>query len=147
MKTTARIVRVATALGLMLTLVLLVACAGPSGSANAPDGEQPASGAPATPPTLKLTTPASGATVPAGTVQVAVETTGLTFTMPSNTNVPGEGHVHFTLDDRPFIMSTDPDAEIKDVGPGTHTLKAELVQNDTKSFDPPITQTIEFVAE
>jgi hypothetical protein len=33
------------------------------------------------------------------------------------------------------------------VAPGAHTLKAELVQNDTKSFNPPVEQEITFVAE
>jgi hypothetical protein len=78
---------------------------------------------------------------------VAVETTGLEFVMPSNTNVAGEGHVHFTLDDRPFVMSIEPEAVIDDVEAGPHTLVAELVQNDTSSFDPPVKQTIEFIAE
>jgi len=147
LKTTARIVRVASALGLMLTLVLLVACAGPSASGTSPDGEQPASDAPTTPATVTLTAPKPGATVPAGTVRVVVETTGLTFTMPGNTNVAGEGHVHFTLDDRPFIMSVEKVAEIEDVEPGTHKLIAEIVQNNTDSFDPPIEQEIEFTVE
>jgi hypothetical protein len=100
-----------------------------------------------TPPTMKLVAPAEGATVPAGDLRMAVETTGLKFVMASNNVVPGEGHVHFTLDDKPFQMSIDPEYVMKDVAPGPHTLKAELVQNDTKSFDPPVLQTITFTAQ
>lgn len=147
---TARIIRVASALGLLLALALLAGCAGTAESATPPaTSEAPASPAsrPDTLPTLEVEAPLTGATVPAGTVTVSVATTGLTFVMPSNTNVPGEGHVHFTLDDRPFIMSTEQQAELKDVEPGTHTLVAELVQNNTESFDPPIEVEIEFVAE
>lgn len=145
MNKTSKILRIATAVGSLLTLLLLAACSGAVQPPAATGAETGA--APGTPPTLRLIVPAAGATVPAGTVGVAVETTGLKYVMPSNTNVAGEGHVHFTLDDRPFIMSTTPDAEFTDVEPGPHTLVAELVQNDTKSFDPPITESIEFVAE
>jgi len=142
---TSKVLRIATAVGMLLTLILLAACSGTAKPPAASGGE--ADAAPGTPPTLQLTAPVAGAVVPAGTVSVAVETTGLKYVMPSNTNVSGEGHVHFTLDDRPEVMSTTPEAEITDVEPGTHTLTAELVQNNTQPFDPPITETIEFVAE
>ena len=85
-----------------------------------------------------------GAELAVGEVKVQVETTGLKFVMPSNTVVPGEGRVHFTLDGRPFQMSTTPDYTFKDVAPGQHTIKAELVQNSTESFDPPVVQTVAF---
>ncbi len=138
---TNRFIRFATALGLLALVPLLAACAAntstPSGATTAPTGDV----------TVKLLEPAAGTEVPAGTVTVRVETTGLTFTMPSNTNVVGEGHVHFTLDELPFVMSTEPQTEIDDVEPGLHTLKAELVQNDTESFDPPIEEVIEFTAK
>ena len=146
MNTLSRIVRVASALGLLLAVVLLFGCAE---SADVdPENRQLASSAPvAAAPTVKLIMPAAGATVPAGTVRVAVETTGLEFVMPSGTNVAGQGHVHFTLDDRPFVMSIEKGAELEDVEPGIHRLIVELVQNDTDSFDPPIKQELEFVVE
>jgi hypothetical protein len=76
-----------------------------------------------------------------------VETSGLKLVMPSNTLVPGEGHVHFTLDEQPFKMSATPDYAFKDVALGPHSLKAELVQNDTKPFDPPVVQTVTFTVK
>ncbi len=100
-----------------------------------------------TPPTIELVTPAEGATVPAGDVSVSVKTTGLKFAMPSNTLVAGEGHLHVTLDDEPFKMSTTPDYVYEGVTPGEHKLEVELVQNDTKSFSPPVKQEITFVAK
>lgn len=146
MNTISRTVRVATAAGLALALVLLAACASPADSSG--DGKEPAkSNAPATPPTVSLTAPTAGETLPAGTITAAVETTGLKFVMPNNEPVAGEGHVHFTLDDRPEVMSVEKSAEIADVEPGPHTLTAELVQNDTSPFDPPVKVEIEFVAE
>lgn len=98
-------------------------------------------------PTLTLLSPVEGAEVAAGDISVAVETTGLEYVMPSNTNVPGQGHVHFTLDDRPFEMSTKPEYVFNDVSPGSHRLVAELVQNNTEPFDPPIKQEVSFVAK
>ncbi len=103
--------------------------------------------APAAVPTLQLVAPAEGATVDAGTVNISVTTTGLKFVMPSNTIAPGEGHVHFTLDDRPFEMSTTPDFAFDDVVAGPHTLTAELVQNDTTPFSPPVKQQVTFTVK
>ncbi len=98
-------------------------------------------------PTIELVEPTADAAVPAGDVQMSVKTTGLAFVMPSNTNVPGEGHVHFTLDGEPFKMSVTPDYVYEDVAPGEHTLEAELVQNDTEPFSPPVKQEITFTAK
>ena len=67
--------------------------------------------------------------------------------MPSNTLVAGEGHLHVTLDDEPFKMSTTPDYVYEGVTPGEHKLEVELVQNDTKSFSPPVKQELTFVAK
>jgi len=125
--------------------VVLAGCAAAPGGTPTPAAT--ASSATVTPPTIKVLAPLDGAEVPAGEVAVRVETTGLKFVMPSNTVVPGEGHVHFTLDDRPFEMSTTPDCALKDVAAGPHSLKAELVQNDTKSFDPPVVQTVAFIVK
>jgi hypothetical protein len=98
-------------------------------------------------PTIELISPAADSAVPSGDVRMSVKTTGLKFVMASNTNVAGEGHVHFTLDGQPFKMSVKPDYVYVGVAPGAHTLKAELVQNDTKSFNPPVEQEVTFKAE
>lgn len=138
-----QLARVLTALGLLAALGGLAACA-KTGTSPVRGAAPPVGGGTAT---LKLVEPGAGSQVAAGSVTVRVETTGLKYVMPSNTNVAGEGHVHFTLDDLPFVMSVKPEAQIKDVAAGPHTLKAELVQNNTQSFDPPIKQVIEFTAQ
>ena len=96
---------------------------------------------------MQLLEPVDGGTVPAGDVKMLVKTTGHKFVMASNTNVPGEGHVHFTLDGEPFKMSVEPNYTYEGVTPGEHTLEAELVQNDTKPFSPPVKQEIVFTAK
>jgi hypothetical protein len=140
---TTRFIRGLTVVGLLALVPLLAACAKSVPAVSG--GTTPVSATAAA--TVKLLEPTQGAEVPAGTVRVRVETTGLAFTMPSNTNADGQGHVHFTLDEQPFVMSTEPQAEIKGVAPGPHTLKAELVQNDTRPFNPPVEQVIEFTTK
>lgn len=142
MTKTSRVTRTIAALGLLLALGLLAACAG---EPEAPASSEPVAPAEAT--TIQLLTPQVGGTVSAGTLTVTVETTGIEIVMPSGGNVAGQGHVHFTLDDRPYEMSIEKQFEFEDVEPGTHTLKAELVQNDTSPFDPPVEQEIEFIVE
>jgi hypothetical protein len=126
--------------------VALGGCSGKtaSGSISAPVESNTSTAAA---PTIELITPAADSTVPSGDVSMSVKTTGLKFVMASNTNVAGEGHVHFTLDGQPFKMSVKPDYVYVGVAPGAHTLKAELVQNDTKSFNPPVEQEVTFKAE
>lgn len=138
----------------LIAVLLAGALLAAGGCAQAPDPSEgsnaPADGSSAvaeTLPTIEITSPVEGATVPAGDVKVTVEVTDLEFSMPSNTNVPGQGHVHFTLDDEPFEMSTEPAYTFKDVAPGSHKLEAEVVQNNTDSFDPPIVQEITFTVE
>lgn len=132
--------------GLALAAALLAACSGtPAAETKAatPEASKPAAGGPMT---LKILAPTDGAEVPAGTLEVTVETTGIEFVMPSNDLVDGQGHVHFTLDDGPEVMSVEKVAELE-VEPGKHTLKAHLVQNNTEPVDPPVEQVIEFTAK
>lgn len=145
MRRSSRLIVVALALTLLLAAAtMLSGCA--KGSADSGSTSESAVTA-ATPPTIELVSPAAGAKVPAGDVSLSVKTTGLKFVMPSNTLVPGEGHVHFELDDEPVMMSTTPDYVYEGVSAGEHKLTAELVQNDTKPFSPPVKQEITFIAE
>ena len=133
-------------IALMITVVL-AGCAAAPGASGTQKSAASGGSAVVTPPTIKVLAPLDGAKVPAGQIVIKVETTGLKFVMPSKTVVPGEGHVHFTLDDQPIKMSTTPDYALSGVAPGPHSLKAELVQNDTTSFDPPVFQTVAFTAK
>lgn len=143
------LIRISVAVGIIAFVggaSLLGGCSAPrnvpaKSTSAAPDS------APATPPAIELVAPAVDGEVPAGDVKMSVKTTGLKFVMASNTNIAGEGHVHFTLDDRPFKMSIAPDYVYEGVTPGEHRLVAELVQNDTKSFTPPVRQEIVFTTK
>ena len=128
-------------------LVAVALVAGGCSKTTSSTGTGTAPAATAAAPTVELLAPVEGGTLTTGDVTISVKTTGLKFTMPSNTNTPGEGHVHFTLDGQPFKMSVKPDYVYAGVAPGQHKLKAELVQNDTKSFDPPVKQEISFTVQ
>lgn len=139
---------VATVVGLIVLAsfgALLSGCAAGPGVGETP-GKTTGSNAVAA-PTIEVVEPTADTAVPAGDVRMSVKTTGLTFVMPGNTNVAGEGHVHFTLDGEPFKMSVTPEYMYEDVAPGEHTLEAELVQNDTEPFSPPVKQEITFTAK
>jgi hypothetical protein len=129
-------------LGLALSVALLGGCSQKSAT---PEATAPTNTV--APPTVKIVEPVEGATIPAGDVKASVQTTGLKFVMPGNTNVPGQGHVHFTLDGRPLQMSAEPEYTFVGVASGQHTLRAELVQNDAKSFSPPVEQEIKFTTK
>lgn len=150
MKHTAkRIVLIAASLATLALALLLAACSTatetPAASPNT-GADQPAASV-STNATVIPIYPIDGDEVDAGDIEVQVDVADLALTMPSNTNVDGQGHVHFTLDDRPFEMSVEPGITFKDVEPGTHTLKIELVQNNTKSFEPAVVQEISFTAK
>ena len=133
-------------LGLTLSVTLVGGC---SQKSAAPTVAAPEAAAPTTtaPPTIKIVEPVEGATIPARDVKVSVQATSLKFVMPGTTNVPGEGHVHFILDGTPLQMSAKSEYTHVGVAAGEHTLRAELVQNDAKSFSPPVEQEIKFTTK
>lgn len=145
--TTKRAALTAAAVVALALALLLTACA-PAAESTSETAPQTRTASPAsTSATVSPIYPINGDEVETGTVEVQVEVTDLVLTMPSNTNVEGEGHIHFTLDDRPFDMSVEPTITFEDVEPGTHALKIELVQNNTESFEPAVVQEVTFTAK
>jgi hypothetical protein len=134
------------ALGGLLAISLVAAGCSKTTAASG-SATPPAQAQTSVAPTVELLAPVEGGTVSAGDVTASVKTTGLKFSMPSTTNVAGEGHVHFTLDSQPLQMSAKPEYTFTGVTPGQHKLKAELVQNDAKSFAPPVEQDITFTVK
>jgi len=135
--------RLLAALVALALALALSACS----TTSATDTGATKSSATVAPPTLRLVAPVEGAEVAAGDVTIKVETTNLKFVTPNNKPTPGEGHVHFTLDDKPVQMSDKPEYVYTDVAPGRHKVVAELVQNDAKPFDSPVKQEISFTAK
>lgn len=136
-----------TVLAVSLLLVLAGCSATPSASTGTPATKPALPGVTVAAPTIKVVSPVEEAVLEGSDLSVRIETTGLALVDPSTTTVPGQGHIHFTLDDQPVQMSVTPDYTFKNITPGKHTLRSELVQNDTKPFAPAVFQTVTFTVK
>jgi hypothetical protein len=105
-------------------------------------------------PSVTITAPADGATLPAGDVTVTVEVSD--FEVVDRLNAPaapGEGHVHFYMDvaelpttlGQPAVSaqgtyhaSATTTYTWPDVPPGEHTFAVQLVNNDHTPLEPPV---------
>jgi len=112
---------------------------------------------PAAAPTISITAPISGATLPAGAITVNTEVTNFNVVdKQGQADVPGQGHVHFYLDvaapttpDQPAAPASGVWAHVSGttytftgVTPGTHTITVQLVNNDHTPIIPLVTDSI-----
>jgi hypothetical protein len=108
-------------------------------------------------PTISITSPSNGASLPAGNVTVTVAVNNFNVVdKQSQANVPGEGHIHFYLDVAaptaagiPAIPTSGTWAHVatttytfNNVGAGTHTIAVQLVNNDHTPVIPAVVDTI-----
>ncbi len=102
-------------------------------------------------PSIQITSPVDGATVPAGDVTVTVHVDDLTLVNKlGEANVNGEGHIHYFMDvpvpttpGKPALTSVGtyyPTANTSytwaNVMPGMHNFSVELVNNDHTPLEP-----------
>jgi hypothetical protein len=111
-------------------------------------------------PSVTIISPTSGSTVAPGTVTVSVNVANFIIQPPGGANQAGYGHIHYYRD---VTIPTDPTkgavtpvdaigatykavqtltATWDGVTAGTHTFGVQLVNNDHKPFDPPMTATV-----
>lgn len=109
--------------------VLLVALA-----AAAPAVTAQATGA----PTVRVVSPKPGSTEHGSRVVFKVTPVNFTITAQATTVKPNEGHLHVTLDKRPFVALYTPRFVFKDVKPGSHVLRIEVVNSAHKPIRKPI---------
>lgn len=102
-------------------------------------------------PSLTVITPSEGQTIYGDKVPIllSVENFAIVDYRQNPTNVLGQGHVHLWLDDQnptrdSAAKVTDDNFTYADVAYGSHTLKAELVNNNHTSLTPPVVTTINF---
>ncbi len=96
-------------------------------------------------PTLSITSPNNGATVPAENITVNAQVTNFKVVDKQGmANVPGEGHLHFYLDidapttpDKPAAPASGVWAHVSttthtftNLAPGMHTISVQLINND-----------------
>lgn len=108
-------------------------------------------------PTLTIVTPTNGVVTPSSNIAVAVQVTNFNVVdKQGQTNVPGEGHLHFYLDvtppttpGQPAIPTSGVWAHVSattytfnSVVPGPHTIWVQLVNNDHTPVTPPVVAQI-----
>jgi len=116
-------------------------------------GSQPAA------PTLSITAPSAGTSLPAGDVAVVVQVTNFNVVdKQGQANVAGEGHIHYYLDidaptaaGQPAIPPSGTWAHIAatnykftNVTAGNHFVSVELVNNDHTPLNPPVVAKVNF---
>jgi len=109
--------------------------------------------APVATPRVSITSPASGASLPEGTVGVSISVNDFTIVSKlGQPNAAGEGHIHYYLDAQPPTTPGQPAVSApgtyaatpelshmwQDVAPGSHTLAVQLVNNNHTPLEPPV---------
>src|SRR3972149_7159348 len=105
-------------------------------------------------PLLKMVTPSEGQTIYRDKVPILVSVENFEIVDYNLNQTPkiGQGHIHLWLDD----TSPTPESAVKlasdeftfsDVPYGNHTLRAELVNNNHTSLNPPAVTTVSFTNE
>jgi hypothetical protein len=106
-------------------------------------------------PTIKITTPAEGATVPGPDVTIQMEALGVTIKAADGTRTPNEGHYHLYLDTEPQLTPETPIGQeavhtaqnsytFKGLTPGKHTVTVVLADGQHIPFDPSVTAKVSF---
>lgn len=111
-------------------------------------------------PTLKITSPANGATLKTGDITVKTDVTNFKVEdKQGQANVTGEGHLHFYMDVSPLPSAagqpaipananatwahvSDTTYTFKDVPPGPHTFAVQLANNDHTPVIPIVTDSV-----
>lgn len=79
----------------------------------------------------------------AASVQVAVRTLRLTDAdATTGQSAPGEGHLHYQLDDGPVIATTSTKLAFHELAPGNHVIRVTLAGNDHQPISKPRTLAV-----
>lgn len=76
---------------------------------------------------------------------VKVDVRGLQIVDPAAARekaAPGQGHLHYRLDDGPVIATTATKLSFHELAPGTHTITVSLAGNDHAPLGPTETMTV-----
>jgi hypothetical protein len=126
----------------VVTLVLLAAACGGSGSTGSSTGA--AASRPASTGTLEIVSPRNGSSVTDPvTLRVTLEGAKLVPTTTTNV-VPDEGHLHVTLDGTLISMTSGLRQQLPSLARGTHVLQVEFVASDHAPFDPRVIASSSF---
>jgi hypothetical protein len=95
-------------------------------------------------PTIRIVRPAAGVlNSSSAVVEVALTEYSLNPDAVGGAHVEGEGHWHLYLDGDYLWASASETTSVTALGVGSHTLRAELVQNDHGVLEPPAEAEVE----
>lgn len=93
-------------------------------------------------PTLSVTSPANGATVPSADVNVELSVQNFVV---GNPGAGIDGHIHYTLDGGTVVMKYDTNPiSLTGLSAGSHTVNLELVDNSHQPLASPVTASVTF---
>jgi len=117
----------------VLVAAFVAGCASPAATASPLPSVAPR---PASPATVAIIEPASGATVVGDSVHIVLKLTGAKIVTETTTAIrPDEGHVHLYVDNVLVSMNYGLEQDVP-VTPGSHVLKAEFVAADHAPYNP-----------
>lgn len=143
----------------LAALLALTACSAETADMDAEPQEAPAEMAPQPTGTVTIVSPAQGAEVPAGPLQVTLDVAGVRIVEAGDTT-SGTGHHHLYLDedlapmDQPvpsvpgrIVHMGDGSTTytFENVEPGEHRLIAVVADGVHVPLDPPVVDTVTFV--
>ena len=108
---------------------------------------------PPSPPVLSIAAPAENSTILGTKTTISFVVGNFTFVdyRQKKTNTPNEGHVLLWIDEQnptpqnAHILLSQSDLTLDSLPPGAHTLRLEVVQNDSSSYTPKIYSVIHFI--
>ncbi len=100
-------------------------------------------------PSIRIIEPLASAAVSTLGFRVRVAVSGFFLDQPDygGTNVPGQGHIHYTIDGGGLIATTDASMDFAAVSAGTHVIRAELRNNDHSALSPAVFQEVSVTTE
>jgi hypothetical protein len=96
--------------------------------------------------TLAFREPADGATLAGDDATIVLDLEGGTVVDRLSQVTPDTGHLHVSVDGKLVSMTYGEEQviDLRPYGAGTHTMVAEFVAADHRSFAPPVTASITF---
>ena len=82
---------------------------------------------------------------PKGAATVAVNVTGISLTDPASVGEmpkPGQGHLHYQVDNGPVVATTAPKLSFHGLQPGDHLIVVMLAANDHTPLGPKQTLSV-----
>ncbi len=93
---------------------------------------------------FEIVSPTASEAVPRGNVDVKLSLKNFAIGVPETANKDAEGHFHLYLDSGDYMPCASDTCEVKSVGPGSHTIKVDMRNNDHSLYDDGHVKTVTF---